>query len=395
MSTLTDDDLTALLTGVAEEYEVPAHGPDEVRAAMSSSPVEVPLLRRGWVQLAAASVAGIALVTGIALWGGGTSRQAETMVASGGGSNGALRAPAPMTAPGGVAAGGMTGGGGTTGGTTGGSAQRTSTYSLDSAMSAPVPAAAPQQVAVAPPAAAPGGATSAVGAPAPDGAEGRVVKTGSIALVTKDRQVSRVLSTVQQAARAHGGYVASSSSNEYGETPSGEVTLRVPVARFEDLVARIRSLDAEVRTATTSGKDVTAQYADIEAQLRTLRATRERFLDILGRTRTISEILSVQQRVDGVTGQIDRLEGSRKLLASQSELSTLTVSVSEEDDPVVRVAEERSGLAEAARDARNGFVTGIEAIVRHSGRAVLWLLCLGLAVAVARVAWKVARRRLV
>jgi hypothetical protein len=220
------------------------------------------------------------------------------------------------------------------------------------------------------------------------------VKTGTVALVVKDRQVSTTISAVQRAAKAQGGYIASSSSNEYGETPSGEVTIRVPVARFENLVAAVRGL-AEVRTATTSGKDVTAQYSDIEAQLRTLRATRERFLVILSQTKTISEILTVQQRVDNVSGQIDRLEGSRKLLESQSDLSTLTVSVSEKDDPVVRVQADRNGLSQALHDAKDGFVTGVEGIIRHSGRALLWVLCLGVLALLARGSWRVARRSLV
>jgi hypothetical protein len=221
-----------------------------------------------------------------------------------------------------------------------------------------------------------------------------VVKTGTISLVAPDRKVSAVLDNVLKAAKAQGGYVASSSTDEYGSTPNGQVTVRVPVDRFEALVAQVRRM-AEVRTATTSGKDVTAQFADQEAQLRTLRATRERFLQILSQTRTISEILSVQQRVDGVTGQIDRLEGAKKLLASQSDLSTLTVEVTEKDDVVVLAKAPRSGLSQALHDAKDGFLTGVEAIVRHSGRALVWVLFLTLAVVVGRLGWKVARRRLV
>jgi hypothetical protein len=200
---------------------------------------------------------------------------------------------------------------------------------------------------------------------------------------------------VTNAAKSYGGYVASGQTDEYGDTPSGEVTLRVPVSHFEDLVNKVRGLDAKVRTASTSGKDVTAAYSDLESQLRTLRATRERFLLILSKTKTISEILTVQQRVDSVTGQIDKIEGQRKLLANQSELSTLTVSVSEEGDPVVKATKPRSGLSQAFIDAKDGFVTGVESLISHSGRALLWLLCIGVLVVFLRGGWRVARRRLV
>jgi hypothetical protein len=174
------------------------------------------------------------------------------------------------------------------------------------------------------------------------------------------------------------------------------MTIRVPVDRFESLVADVRGLNAKVRTASTAGKDVSAQFSDLESQLRTLRATRERFLVILGQTKTISEILSVQQRVDTVSGQIDSIEGQRKLLASQSDLSTLSVSVSEDGDPVVTATQRpRSGLSQAFIDAKNGFVSGVEAIIRHSGGFLLFLLCAAVVLAVGRLTWRVARRRMV
>jgi hypothetical protein len=113
-------------------------------------------------------------------------------------------------------------------------------------------------------------------------------------------------------------------------------------------------------------------------------------------TRAIGDILAVQQRVDEVTGQIDRLEGQRMLLQSQSEMSTLQVSVTEADDPVVRVNEQPDdGLSKAFRDAWDGFTSGVEAIVAASGRALLLLLCLAAAVVVLRLAWRFGRRRLV
>ena len=139
---------------------------------------------------------------------------------------------------------------------------------------------------------------------------------------------------------------------------------------------------------------MTAQYADLEARLRTLRAARKHFLVMLSRTKTIPEILTVQQRVDDVSGQIDRIEESRELLSSQSDLSTLDVSITAAGSPVIEPPG-NGGFGAALRDAKDGFVTGVEAIVRHSGRALLFLLCLALALVLGRLGWKVARRRLV
>jgi hypothetical protein len=395
MSTIPDEDLSTLLDEAASSYDVPSHGPDEILAAVAAEPARPAVLHRRWVQLsAAAAVVAAGLAFGVSRYDGDGPSTRMTAAADAGSANGGGRADAPLAGDGFAPAAES-------------NQSTTRSYtSLDSVKTAQAPAASLPAPAVARLSAvagttgvasgsAPGAAPPIVSAPAPDEGEARVVKTGSIALVVKDGRVSPTLTATERAAKANGGYISAGTTDEYGETPSGELTIRVPVTKFETLVAQIRGLDAKVRTASTSGKDITAQYSDLEAQLRSLKATRERFYDILAKTRTISEILTVQQRIDNVTGQIDRIEGQRKLLASQSALSTLTVSVSEEGDPIVRAEKPRSGLSQAFHDAWDGFVTGVEAIIRHSGRALLLLLCLVVALAIGRSGWRVARRRMV
>jgi len=221
-----------------------------------------------------------------------------------------------------------------------------------------------------------------------------VVKTGSIALVVDKGQVTPVLTTVQTVIASLQGYVASSSTQEFGATPSGTVTFRIPVANFERAVERLRGLHATVRDAEASGRDVTAEYTDTAAQVGSLKAARSRFLTILGQAKTIGETLTVQQRVDDVQGQIDRLEGQRRVLADQSDLATLAVTVDEKDDPVTRQPSQ-GGLGSAWHDAVRGFTSGAEGLIARSGTALLVLLVLGVAGLLARLAWRVVRRRLV
>jgi hypothetical protein len=416
MSTITDADLTMLLEEAASSYDVPEHGPDEIVAAVEDQPVPLPIVRRRWVQLAAAAV--VVAGAAFAVSQQGTSSP-STRATAAERSLAGLKADAPALAAPGTAvtdqssksfATDATGthnlaGSGTVAGTASGGVGGSASGAVGAsgggaaALSAPVPAAAAARAAqpLAPTAvrapAAAGQVTAPVGG---DDADSRVVKTGSIALVVKDGKVTVTLTAVEREAKQQGGYIASGNTEEYGATPSGEVTIRVPVAHFETLVTAVRGLDAKVRTASTSGRDVTAQYSDLQAQLRTLTATRERFYLILTKTTTIGEILTVQQRIDDVSGQIDRIQGQRKLLADQSDLSTLTVSVSEAVDPVVKATTKpRSGISQAFHDAWDGFVSGVESIIARSGRALLVLICIGLLLLIARGGWRVARRRMV
>lgn len=362
MGTLTDEDLTSLLGEAAASFDVPEDGPDEVRAELAEEAEVVPLRRRRWVQVpAAAAVVTVALLAG-SVWGGAGTDGGPQITGLSGDSAGESRE----------------------------AFTRQSGDQLLDRQSGTGGLAAPQ------PATAVGGGTAAAPAPAAPTADGaRVVKTGAIALVVGDGRVTPVLTEVQQLAQQFGGEVSVARTEELGETPSGSVTLRVPVDAFEEVVAKVRSLDAEVRSATTSGKDVTAEYADLETQIRTLTAARERFLEILSRARTIGDVLAVQQRVDDATGKIDRLEGQRRVLAAQRERATLEVVVTEEDDPAVTRATPDDGIGKAFADAWDGFTSGIEGLIRHSGRALVVLLVVAAAWAVLRLGWRASRRRLV
>ena len=351
---LTDDDLVRLLTETAETYAVPELGPSLIREEVEDVPPARPVHRRRWVQAsAAAAVVAGALLAGSLLPGRGAATL-DTQVA-------APKATSGVTP-----------------------------FGL------PVPAALPTELTFA---GRPQSTTAAkaVAPPAPDGGSSRVVKSGTITLLVDDKRVTPTLNAVQTAVEGLQGYVSTSSTQELGATPTGTVTFRIPVENFDKAVARVRTLGGvTVRSAATSGRDVTAQYADTAAQLSSLRAARNRFLTILSRANTIGETLTVQQRVDDVQGLIDRLVGQRQLLANQSDLSTLTVSVSQKDDPIVQEqGKTEGGFARAWRDAKHGFSSGVQAIIARSGRGLLVLLVLGVFAVVLRLGWRLARRRLV
>lgn len=220
----------------------------------------------------------------------------------------------------------------------------------------------------------------------------RVVRTGSLSLVVDDGKVPATVSRVVAVVTGARGYVSASTSEEAGERPVATLTARVPVEAFEQVLARVRAVGAKVVSAETGGRDVTATYADTKAQIQSLQAARARFLTILAGARTISETLTVQQRVDDVQKQIDRLEAQRRVLADSSDLATITVTVAEESDEVL-VVEAPSGWEQAWDDAQDGFVGGLQDMLARSGRLLLVLLVAAVLFAPARAVVRRVRRR--
>ena len=219
-----------------------------------------------------------------------------------------------------------------------------------------------------------------------------VVREGQVALVARDGEVPRVLADVQRAAEARGGSVFASSVDSTGDSPYGRLVLKVPSARFDDLVLAVGEVGAQVRTSSSSARTVTGESADLRAQIGSLTASRERFLAILGRAQTVPEVLSVQQQVDEVTARTDRLQAQLTVLTERTEQATLEVQVAGRSGDLP--GEDRDGWGGAVQDAVAAFTGGLQALVRGSGAALLVLLVLGAGLLVGRVLLRVGRRLL-
>jgi len=174
------------------------------------------------------------------------------------------------------------------------------------------------------------------------------------------------------------------------------MTIRVPSARFDATVAKLRALGTVV-SATTRGVDVTGRHTDLQARLRAAAATRDQYLTVLAQATNIGDILAVQDRIQTVQTQIEQLQGQIGQLDDQATFATITVSITEpapKAKPVARPAH-RSGLSIAWGDARHGFAQRVEGLISHSGSALVIALFVLLLGALLRVFLPRMRRLLV
>jgi mono/diheme cytochrome c family protein len=238
------------------------------------------------------------------------------------------------------------------------------------------------------------GASTNQAAPAQPSVQPRIIETGDASLEVRTGQVPAALTKLQSLATSLGGLVAASQS-ESGPTPSGAVTLRVPQAKVGELMSRLPSVGSVVSSSTNT-KDVTGQYVDLTARLKALTATRDTYLTMLSKATTIGDTLSVQQQIDGIQQQIEQLQGEQKLLASQSDLATLDVNVSEKGAAAtVPTEHHRNGFNAAVHRAWDRFTGGLESVVAASGTLALVLIGCAVAYVGGRVLYRSVRRRMV
>jgi hypothetical protein len=151
----------------------------------------------------------------------------------------------------------------------------------------------------------------------------KIVQTASIRLQV--RQVGESFEEVGRIATASGGFVASSSFSYQGDVQVASVTIRVPADRYQSVLSEIRGLAVRVDAEGSNASDVTEEYSDLGARLRSLEATEAQLFQLLGRANSVNEILLVQDRLNGVRTEIERVKGRMNLLDKLSDMATITV----------------------------------------------------------------------
>jgi hypothetical protein len=155
--------------------------------------------------------------------------------------------------------------------------------------------------------------------------ERMVVYTARISLKVEDIDAS--IDEIKQVTDIHGGFISTVSSRD----ERGSVTIRVPQSRFHQAIEDLEEL-GEVISRDLQGEDITEEYVDLEAQLTALEAQEARFLEILEMGNTVEDVLKVERELERVREDIERIQGRVNYLESRVELSTITLSLSLEDE---------------------------------------------------------------
>jgi hypothetical protein len=221
----------------------------------------------------------------------------------------------------------------------------------------------------------------------------KVIRTGQMEIQVSDTRGA--MESVTRLVDRSGGYVSSSEVNPSGSDgqPIITLTIRVPAGDLDTALAAIRELSEEVVYESIQSQDVTEEYVDIESRLRNLTALETELVALLAEVRLQGDadpqkILTVFNEVSRVRGEIEVLEGRRRLIDNQASLSTISVSISPTptSQPIV---EEGWKPLETARDAAGDLLESLQTL----GNAGIWLVVFALPVVlmVALAVWVVLR----
>jgi hypothetical protein len=218
-----------------------------------------------------------------------------------------------------------------------------------------------------------------------------IARTVSLSILAKDFASSRVaLDTI--VARHH-GYAASLTANtQQNAARSLQASLRIPASELNAAIAELTSL-GHVQNETQGGEEVTQQHADLVARLKNSRETERRLQAMLEqRTGKISDVLTVEQEIARVRGEIEQMEAEQKSLEHRVGFASIELMLVEEYKaqitPTSPATSTRiyNSMVRGYRDVMESLV-GVVLFCAENGPTLLFWLVL-----VAPIVW-LARRR--
>lgn len=204
----------------------------------------------------------------------------------------------------------------------------------------------------------------------PAQADKKIIRNGNLDL--KVDSADTAAKKISDIAKSNGGEIL--SSNFYQNTnnvKSGNLTVRVPVSNFEKTFNELKTVSTLVVHESISGQDVSEEYVDLKAQLSNRQAEEQSFIRILDQAQKIDDVLSVTRELARVRGNIEQLQGRIKFLESQTDMSAISVNVTEDQN--IAVVDSWRPF-QVVKDSFNALIIGLQDFVDFIIRFIVAIL---------------------
>lgn len=159
----------------------------------------------------------------------------------------------------------------------------------------------------------------------------KIIKTGRMGIDVTN--IGTAKAGIDALVTGSGGYYSSENFYESDRTSTYSLSIRVPSANYEKLIASLEGSGyGEVTYKNIDARDVTEEYLDVEGRLANKRSYLERYRELLRRAVTVKEIMEIEEQVRSLEEEIESAEGRLRYLGDQVSYSTLDVALSQQKD---------------------------------------------------------------
>jgi hypothetical protein len=205
-----------------------------------------------------------------------------------------------------------------------------------------------------------------------------IIKTGSLAVEGDD--VSSMRQKAVTAIATLDGQVASedTGSDSDGRITRSNLVLKVPTKSFEDAIQRLSDLGKRLQIHQES-TDVSEQVVDVASRIESQRASLDRMRALMAKANSIGDIVSVESELTRREADLESLLAKQKNLAQQTELATLTLTLTEKGKPPVQAdTHQDKGFLAGLKGGWHAFTATFSALATAVGALLPFLILLAI-----------------
>ena len=187
----------------------------------------------------------------------------------------------------------------------------------------------------------------------------QVIQTANVSLEVED--VDQAVNGVETQVEQLGGVVQSRSINNYDDDASAYMTIRIPAQDLNSFLDGLPEFGTVINS-TVDAQDVTLEVIDLEARISTLEASIERLRDLQRQATSVADLVAVESELATRQSELESLTARRDYLANQVDLSTVFLSMDQDDTGAALSPDFLGGLQrgwDALLTLGAGLVTGV------------------------------------
>ena len=152
----------------------------------------------------------------------------------------------------------------------------------------------------------------------------KIIKTADMQLQLDDYK--KFNGTIHNSLIQFGAYIAEEKQQQSDYKIENSLTIKVPVAQFDDLVNSFSGEGIKLMEKNISSEDVTGEVVDTKARMQAKMAVRDKYLQLLKQAKNMNEILQVQNEINDIQENIEAANSRINYLQHASAYSTINLN---------------------------------------------------------------------
>ena len=153
----------------------------------------------------------------------------------------------------------------------------------------------------------------------------KLIKKGSLTISSSNIEFAKGI--VYDFVKKCNGQIISESLTSNEPYAYYEITLTVQASLFDRFFNLIDSAKLNIISKSFSSEDVTMQYIDNTTRLENKKKLEKRYLELLGKTKDIKDMLDIEEKLENIRSDIESRESQMKVMETEISYSEINLKI--------------------------------------------------------------------